>query len=77
MAKNLPANAGDTGSVFGSENPLENKCLSTLVVLPGKSLGQRNLMHYSPWARQRVRHEVVTKYAHTRRIQLPLKCCTR
>ena len=49
VVKNLPANAGNTGSIPGSErspedgngNPLQYSCL-------GKSHGQRNLVGYSP-----------------------------
>ena len=49
MVKNLPANAGDMGSIPGLErspgggngNPLP-------VFLPGKSHGQRSLVDYSP-----------------------------
>ena len=50
MVKNLPANAGATGSIpelgrslgEGNGNPLP-------VFLPGKSHGQRSLAGYSPW----------------------------
>ena len=50
MVKNLPANAGDTGSVpelgrlpgEGNGNPLQYSCL-------GEFHGQRNLVGYSPW----------------------------
>ena len=49
VVKNLPANAGNTGSIPGSErspedgngNPLQYSCL-------GKSHGRRNLLGYSP-----------------------------
>ena len=48
--KNLPANAGDTGSIpwsgrppgEGNSNPLQYSC-------HGKSHGQRSLAGYSPW----------------------------
>ena len=50
MAKNLPANAGDIGSVPGLErypgegngNPLQYAC-------PEIPHGQRSLAGYSPW----------------------------
>ena len=50
VVKNLTANAGDLGSIPGSGRspgegngkPLQYSCLE-------KSLGQRNLMDYSPW----------------------------
>ena len=43
MVKNPPANAGDAGSIPGSEDPLEKKMATTLVFLPGKTHGQRSL----------------------------------
>ena len=62
MAKNLPVNAGDTGSIPGSErspgegngNPWHYSCL-------GKSHGQRSLVGYSPWGHKRVRHDLATE----------------
>ena len=45
-------NAGDRGSIPGSEDPLERKWQATLVFLPGKSHGQRSLIGYSPWGRK-------------------------
>ena len=45
VVKNPLANAGDTGSTLGQEDPLQ----PTPVVLPGKSHGQRSLLGYSPW----------------------------
>ena len=51
MVKNLPANAGDVGSIPGSgRSPGEET--GTPVFLPGKSHGQRNLVGYSPWSRK-------------------------
>ena len=40
---------------------LEREMATTLVFLPGKSHGQRNLVGYSPWCCERVRHNSVTK----------------
>ena len=52
MVKNLPASAGDAGSIPGSgRSPGEgndNPSNDTLVCLPGKSRGERNLAGYSP-----------------------------
>ena len=60
--KNPPANAGDTGSVPGSEtSPGERKWQPTSVFLLGKSHGQRSLVGYHPWGRKRVRHDLATK----------------
>ena len=50
MVKNLPANAGDVsdmGSIPGL--PWRRAWQPTLVLLPGKSLGQRSLEGSSPW----------------------------
>ena len=58
MVKNLPANAGDTGSIpesgissgEGNGNPLQYSCLGNLKGKGAQSMGL-----------QRVRHELVTK----------------
>ena len=62
VVKNLPVNAGDTGSIPGSGrspgegnvSPLQYSCLE-------KSHGQRSLVGYSPWSHKRVKHDLVTK----------------
>ena len=41
--------------------PWRRKWQHTPVFLPGKSCGQRNLVGYSPWDRERVRHDLETK----------------
>ena len=47
VVKNLPANAGDTSSVFGwGRSPGEGYGQPTPVFLPGESHGQRNLVDY-------------------------------
>ena len=49
VIKNPPANARDSGSILGSGiSPGEGNG-NPLVFLPGKSLGQRNLVGNSPW----------------------------
>jgi len=50
MAKNLPANAGDMGSVPESRRcpGKRNGWLPTSVFLHGESLGLRSLVSYSP-----------------------------
>ena len=50
--------------------PCRRKWQSTLVFLPGESLGQRSLAGCSPWG-HRVRHNLPTEHTHT----LPLKVC--
>ena len=50
MVKNIPANAGDTGSISVSGKiPWRWKWQPTQVFLPGKFHGQRSLLGYSPW----------------------------
>ena len=46
MVKNLPANAGDVGSIPGSGL---RKWQPAPVFLPGKFHGQRSLVGYIPW----------------------------
>ena len=40
--------AGDSGSILGWEDTLEEEMQNTLVVLPGKSHRQSSLVAYSP-----------------------------
>ena len=62
VVKNVPANAGDAGSIprlgrspgEGNDNPLQ-------LFLPRKSHRQRSLAGYSPWGQKRVRHDLATK----------------
>ena len=49
MVKNPPAMQKTWVQSLDQEDPLEEKCQSTPVFLPGKSLGQRSLAGYSPW----------------------------
>ena len=61
-----PASAGDAGSIPGSgRSPQRRKWQPTPVLLPGRSLGERSLVGYSPWGRKRVRHDLVTKQQRT------------
>ena len=46
--KNLPANAGDLGSVPGWGDPLEKEIVTIPVYFPGKSHGQRSQLGSSP-----------------------------
>ena len=49
MVRNLPANAGDAGSISGvGKIPWRRKWQPTPVFLPQKSHGQRGLGGYSP-----------------------------
>ena len=52
VLKNLPANAGDAGGaglIPGSGRSLGEGNGNPLIVLPGKSHGQRSLLGYSPY----------------------------
>ena len=50
VVKNLPANAGDKGSIPGSGRSPERRIWQpTPIFLPGKFHGQRSLAGYSPW----------------------------
>ena len=57
VVKNLPANAGDSDSTLGREDPLENERQSILVFSRGESHGQRSLAGYTLWGLKRVRHD--------------------
>ena len=49
LVKNLPASAGELGSIPGSgRSPGEGNLYLTPVFFPGKSCGQRSLARYSP-----------------------------
>ena len=58
MVKNLPANAGDSGSILGLESPLEEEMATHSSILVGKSHGQRSLEGYSPWGCKRGGHDL-------------------
>ena len=50
MVKNLPANAGDGGSIPGSgRSPGGGRGNSLQLFLSKESQGQRSLVGYSPW----------------------------
>ena len=56
--KNLPANAGDVGSISGSqEDPLEKEMTTHSSIH-----GQRRLVGYSPWNLKRTGQDLVTKH---------------
>ena len=57
VVKNLPANAGDLGSIPGSRSlPWRRRWQPTPIFLPGESQGQRSLAGYSPWGHKRFGH---------------------
>ena len=49
MGKNLPANAGDGGSIPGLGKSPWSRSWQPTLFLPGESHGQRSLVGYSPW----------------------------
>ena len=65
VVKNLPANdanAGNEGSIPRlGRSPAEGNKQPTLVFLPGKSHGQRNLVGHIVMGLQRVGHDLATK----------------
>ena len=69
VVKNLPANAGDAGSILGSGRiqkisrkiPWRRKWQPTPVFLTGKSHGQSSQAGYSPWGCKRFGRDFVTK----------------
>ena len=54
MVKNLPANAGDVGSIPRSGRPLEEEMAAHCRILVWKILWKRSLEGYSPWGCKRV-----------------------
>ena len=52
VVKNLPANAGEVGSIPGSGRHRGEEMATHSVFLPGKSHRQRNLTGYSPRGHQ-------------------------
>ena len=54
VVKNLPAKAGDVGSInpWDGKIPWRRKWQPTPVSLPGKSRGQTSLVGYSSWGRK-------------------------
>ena len=64
VVKDLPANAGDSDSVSGVGKIIwRRKWQSTLVLLPGKFHGQRNLAHRVAWGHKELD---MTEQTHTR-----------
>ena len=63
VVKNLPATAGDMGSVdlWVGKIPWIRKWQPALVLRNGRSHGQRKLVGYSPWGYKRVGHDLATK----------------
>ena len=62
VKKNLPANAGDAGSIPGLGRSPGERNATHSKFLPGTSHGGLHPMAgYSPWGHKRVRHDLVTK----------------
>ena len=60
VVRNLPAGAGDTGSIPGGGR----KWQPPPVFLPGQSHGQRSLARCGPWG-HRVGHNLAAEQKHT------------
>ena len=81
--KNLPANAGDTGSrgsIPGWGRFLGEEMTPTPVFWPGESPGQRSLVGYSPWdCKESDRTEPLTLSIslHKLRLRLPFSFKTK
>ena len=63
VIKNLPATEGNMASVdlWVGKIPWIRKWQPTLVLLNGRSHGQRKLVGYSPWGCERVGHDLATE----------------
>ena len=59
MEKNPPANAGDVGSIPGSERSLEEELAIHSSILAWQIPWTRNLAGYSPWGHKRVRQDLL------------------
>ena len=65
VVKNPPANAGNAGLIpEGERFPWRRKRQHTLILLPGKSHGQRSLVGYSLWGCKRVGRDLAIKHTH-------------
>ena len=67
MVKNLPANAGDAGSIPVSEDPLREEIAKCSSILAWSVHGQRSLASYSPWGHK---ESDMTEHADTRTYKL-------
>ena len=65
MVKNLPANAGDTGSIPGLRRTPEEGNDNSSSILDCEIHGHRRLASYSPWGHKKVRHDLATKQQQT------------
>ena len=55
VVKNLPANAGDTGSIPGWEDPLEEEMANSSSILGWKIPWIEEPVSYSPWDQSWIR----------------------
>ena len=65
MVKNPPAIQVTRVQTLGQEDPLEKDMATHSSILPRKTHGQRSMVDYSPWGRQRVRYDLATKQQQT------------
>ena len=67
-------NAGDVGSIPGSEDPLEKEMTTHSSILVWEIPLQRNMVGYSPWDYKKVGHDIVTKQQKQKMIQKSENC---
>ena len=65
LVKNPPANAGDTGSILGWEDPLEKEMATHSSILAWKIPGREEPGGLQSMGSQRVGHSSVTEHART------------
>ena len=77
MVKNLPASAGDLGSVPGlgrQIDPLEKEMATHSSILAGEIPWTEEASGlYNPWSRERIRHGLVTETSTTARSFLRMR----
>ena len=82
VVKKSACNAGDQGSIPGSEDSLEKREATPPVFLPRESYGQRSLVGYCPWGRKEsninewLTHAYTHTHAHTHRSHICPGCLT-
>ena len=77
VIKNLPADAGDTGSgriFLGQKDPLKKEVETHFFFFPAKSHGQRSLVGYSSQHHKRVVYNLETKQQQ-QHISIPIYLC--
>ena len=66
VVKKSACNAGDQGSIPGSEDSLEKREATPPVFLPRESYGQRSLVGYCPWGHKEL--DTTGSLTHTKTV---------